>query len=68
MSKHIAEIPVAHRQEPRRIEGKLNSRAAWKTCPSCGERFYANDLHGTHIVSACRVIRRRVRAAAAGAA
>ncbi len=65
MSKHIAQIPAQHRQEPRRLQGKYG-HAAFKVCPSCGQRFFATDLHVTHIVSACRVIRRRVRVSVSG--
>ena len=60
MGKHIAQIPPQHRQDPLVQQGKYG-HACMKTCPSCGQRFYAADLHVTHIVSACRVIRRRAR-------
>lgn len=68
MSKHIPQIAAQHRQAPRRLDSRYERHAVMKTCPSCGELFYATDLHSVHVVSSCRVIRRRVRAAAAGAA
>jgi hypothetical protein len=61
MSKHIPTVPAQHRQTIPRLRRKYG-HPAMKQCPSCGQLFFASDLHTAHIVSACRVIRRRERA------